>query len=207
MEVYTLKIEKIDENKIRITLNIHDLIEKNIDFHTFMSNPIETQTLFAEMLETAEKEVGFTTKNCQLSIDAVATSTGDFIVTVTRCGDAPQKRKVRAKRKEVNFDAPILIYSFSSFDDIISFCKYVKIHLMQYKVIYDKFTSLYEYQNNYYIVFKNVQPDINKVKHFCALSSEFGKYVENAELFESKLAEYGNKIVSKNVINVINKKF
>lgn len=69
-----MKIEKLNENKIRITLNLNDLIEKNIDFHSFMSNPLETQSLFAEMLDTAEKEVGFVTKNCQLSIDALATS-------------------------------------------------------------------------------------------------------------------------------------
>lgn len=202
-----MKIEKINENKIRITLNIQDLMEKNIDFHTFMSNPIETQTLFAEMLETAEREVGFATKNCQLSIDAVATSEGDFIVTVTRCSDAPLKRKVHAKRKEIIVGTPVLIYSFSSFDDVISFCKYAKINLMQYKVVYDKYTSLYEYQDSYYIVFKNVLPDIDRVKDFCSSSSEFGKYVDNADLFESKLAEYGNKIVGKNVIQTINKKF
>lgn len=73
-----MKIEKLDENKIRITLNLNDLIEKNIDFHSFMSNPIETQGLFAEMLETAEKEVGFITRNYQLSIDAIATSERRF---------------------------------------------------------------------------------------------------------------------------------
>ncbi len=50
-------------------------MEKNIDFHSFMSNPIETQTLFADMLETAERDYGFVTKNHQLSIDAIATST------------------------------------------------------------------------------------------------------------------------------------
>lgn len=73
-----MKIEKLNENKIRITLNLEDLKEKNIDFHSFMSNPIETQTLFLDVLETAEKEVGFVTKNHQLSIDALATSTRRF---------------------------------------------------------------------------------------------------------------------------------
>ena len=202
-----MKIEKLNENKIRITLNLADLVEKNIDFHTFMSNPIETQTLFTEMLETAEKEVGFVTKNCQLSIDAVATSDGNFIVTVTRNGDIPLKKKVLAKRKEINIDAPVIIYSFSSFDDVISYCKYAKINLMKNKVIKDKYTILYEYQDNYYIVFKNVISGVNAVKIFCASSSEFGKYVENSGLFEHKLSEFGNKIIDKNVISIINNKF
>ncbi len=78
MEVTTLRIEKLDENKIRIFLNLNDLKEKNIDFHYFMANPIETQALFADVLDKAEKELGFVTKNYQLSIDAIATLSRRF---------------------------------------------------------------------------------------------------------------------------------
>lgn len=52
-----MKIEKIAENKIRIILDSHDLEEKNIDLHTFMSDSIESQDLFYDMLDKAEKEV------------------------------------------------------------------------------------------------------------------------------------------------------
>ena len=46
-----MKIEKLNENKIRITLDLNDLAEKDIDFHSFMSNPIESQNLFLDMLK------------------------------------------------------------------------------------------------------------------------------------------------------------
>ena len=72
MEVLKLQIEKINENKIRITLNIKDLQEKNIDLHSFMSNSIESQDLFYDMLDKAEKEVGFETKDYKLVIEAIA---------------------------------------------------------------------------------------------------------------------------------------
>ena len=68
-----MKIEKLDDNKIRIFFNLNDLQEKNIDFHSFMANPIETQNLFADVLDRAEKELGFVTRNYQLSVDAIAT--------------------------------------------------------------------------------------------------------------------------------------
>ena len=67
-----MQIEKISENKIRITLNIQDVEEKNIDLHTFMSNSIESQDLFFDMLDKAEKEVGFETKDYKLMIEALA---------------------------------------------------------------------------------------------------------------------------------------
>lgn len=48
-----MKFEKLGENKIRITLSIQDLEEKDINFHDFMSNSLETQDLFLDMLEEA----------------------------------------------------------------------------------------------------------------------------------------------------------
>ena len=67
-----MRIEKITENKIRIILNLHDLEEKNIDLHTFMSSSIESQDLFYDMLDKAEKEIGFKTQNYKLLIEALA---------------------------------------------------------------------------------------------------------------------------------------
>ena len=69
-----MKIEKLNENKIRIILNLDDLREKNIDFHSFMSNSLESQDLFLDMLDKAEEEVGFDTKDYKLIIEAIATS-------------------------------------------------------------------------------------------------------------------------------------
>lgn len=67
-----MQIEKLNENKIRITLNLDDLKENNIDLHSFMSNSIESQDLFYNMLDKAEKEVGFETKDYKLMIEALA---------------------------------------------------------------------------------------------------------------------------------------
>ena len=59
-----MKIEKLNENKIRITLNLEDLNERDIDFHSFMSNSIESQSIFLDMLDKADREVGFNTYDC-----------------------------------------------------------------------------------------------------------------------------------------------
>lgn len=67
-----MKIEKLNENKIRITLNMEDLNERDIDYHSFMSNSIESQEIFFDMLNTAEKEVGFRTDDCRIMIEALA---------------------------------------------------------------------------------------------------------------------------------------
>lgn len=75
-----MQIEKITENKIRIILNIQDLKEKNIDLHTFMSNSIESQDLFYDVLDKAKKEVGFETKDYKLMIEALAIPNRKFYI-------------------------------------------------------------------------------------------------------------------------------
>jgi len=67
-----MRFEKVNEDKIRITLSYEDLIEKDIDFHSFMSNSIESQDLFFDMLNQAEKEIGFVTKDYLIRIEAFA---------------------------------------------------------------------------------------------------------------------------------------
>ena len=53
-----MKFEKLNENKLRIIVSTKDLIEQHIDFHAFMSSSLETQDIFLDMLDKAEKEVG-----------------------------------------------------------------------------------------------------------------------------------------------------
>lgn len=101
----------------------------------------------------------------------------------------------------------MIIYCFNSFDDVISFSASASKNISKYKVFFDKYTSLYEYHNNYYIVFKNVMASADNIKSFCSFASEFGTYIQNGDLFERKLIEYGNKLIDKNAIIKICKKF
>ena len=54
-----MKIEKLTDDKLKITLSIDDLEERNINLHSFMYNSPESQDLFWELLQTAEKDYGF----------------------------------------------------------------------------------------------------------------------------------------------------
>ena len=54
-----MKFEKLNENKIRITLTLHDFENRNINFHEFMSNPLETQDLFLDILEEAKEQIDY----------------------------------------------------------------------------------------------------------------------------------------------------
>ena len=159
-----MKIEKLNEDKIRITLNIDDLKENNIDFHSFMSNSLESQELFTNMLNRAEKEVGFITENYRIMIEALAMSNGSFVLTITRLLEEKpkvstyRKRNLNFKRKVPKLDADKVIYCFKCFEDFCQYCEFLQNDILQH--IEHK---LIEYGT---IIFKD-NAISNCLKHFC----------------------------------------
>ncbi len=201
-----MRIEKLNEDKIRIFFNIDDLIEKNIDLHTFMSNSMETQDLFLDMLDKAESELGFNTKNYKLIIEALASSEGNFIITVTRMlptnenGLSRKKKTVKTKIKSVIPNKLLSANMFNSFDDFCSFCTYVKNSdiLPKNKL---KSASLILYNDKYYLIFTNLKLEIKEFKSLYSTLTEFSSAVKNSIVFERKLTEYGKVIFKKDAIN------
>lgn len=196
-----MKIEKLTENKIRITLNLNDLEEEHIDLHSFMSNSPESQALFYNLLNQAEKEVGFYTKDYKLMIEAIAIPEGNFILTVTRLPEKEQsKKQVKIKRKTSTVNEGLVIYSFNSFDDYCEFCKYLSLHLKSESYLKLKKVSLCLYNAKYYLCIHINKSNLPIVKAINCEISEFGNSVNNPDLFERKLLEYGKVIFKTNAI-------
>ncbi len=201
-----MKFEKLNENKIRITLNNQDLIEKNIDFNSFMSNSVEAQNLFIDMLAEAEEKVGFITRDYKIKIEALAMEDGDFVVTITRFGkkdnidsySGTKGKKITAKRKSIDLNADNLVYSFNTFDDFCLFSSYIS-KIKNYTTI-AKSTILYEYNSVYYLLFSKLNIEHPYIKNFYTLITEFGKYVNNSNLFAHKLYEQGKVVIKNNAI-------
>lgn len=202
-----MKLERLNDDKIRITLNSEDLKENDIDFHTFMSNPIESQELFFSVLDKAEKELGFVTDDYKIMVEALAMSNGNFILTVTRIEPEKgkstyRKKKINIKRKTSITDESKAIYCFSSFDEFCSFCNFLNNNVLKNINDFVSSISLYEYNKKYYLVFTDLHMNANLLKSFCSSITEFASFIEHADLFETKLLEYGNLIMKDNAIDI-----
>ena len=201
-----MKIEKINENKIRITLNIDDLNKRNIDLHSFMSNSIESQDIFMDMLDKADREVGFNTDDCRIMIEALALKNGFFILTITKFEHNDKetsigRKNLHTKRKQSPLNLKKTIYSFESFDIFCDFCSFLKNTLEKEEIAsFSKESDLYEYNSNYYLVFSDLNIKSKNIKNICSSITEFADFVSNSELFENKIKEYGKLISSKNAL-------
>ncbi len=199
-----MRFEKLNDNKIRITLTNKDLEKKNIDFHSFMSNPIESQDLFFDMLDEAEEKIGFITKDYQLRLEAIQIAGGDFILTITRSlpenKKLPEKKKIHIRRKKLNdFNNTNAIYCFNNFEDFCAFSNFISFNNITYTNI-AKSLSLYEYSNNYYLCISKINLNCPNIKQLFSSITEFATYVRNSDLFKLKLVENGKLIMKNNAL-------
>ena len=207
-----MKFEKLNENKIRIIVSTQDLIEKHIDFHSFMSSSLESQDIFLDILDKAEKEIGFVTKNYKVRIEAFAMNNEDFIFTVTRITDKNEKEnnkygKVKFKRKKITTPIKQSVYRFSSFDDFCHFTLAIKNSSIKNINNACKSIVLYTYKNYYYLVFSDINVNYKHHNKLFSLITEFSTFINTSELYASKLCECGKVYFKNNAIKLCEKYF
>lgn len=210
-----MKFEKLSENKIRITLTLHDFENKNIDFHDFMSNPLETQDLFLDILEEAKHQIGFNTTNYKVKIEALAMIDGDFVVNVTRIANKEkispieqvQKKKFKVHRKTAPITSNASIYKFDNFDDYCAFIEYLSKNNLENAYLISKKVTLYTYKDSYYLILENISEQYKNTRGFSSAITEFATYLNNSALFISKLYEFGKLVMKHNAIKISLKHF
>ncbi len=206
-----MRFEKLSNDKIRIILDLQDLEDNDIDYQSFMSNSSDSQKLFMEILDEAEEQIGFITKDYKLMIEALATIDGDFIITVTRSlpdfdiTSAYKKRTIKAKRKSNKLTTDTIIYEFNNFDDIFDFVLLLKNLNISGLTTFTKDFALYTYKDNYYLVMDNIDKNFEDIKTFLCALTEFGKSINNSNLFKSRLNEYGTLLVKNNFYKALSK--
>ena len=207
-----MKFEKLNENKIRITLSTKDLAEKDIDFHIFMSNTLESQDILLDMLEEAKKQTGFDPEDYNLKIEALCMADTCFVFTITKVIPELEinkntlktpRKKFTVKRKSISPSTSQAVYSFDSFDDFCNFLYSIKeCNLINSVSNIANSVILYSYKQKYYLVMSNINQEIvNKVK-FYTIITEFAKYVTNSKTFAGKLKECGNLLVDNNALKI-----
>lgn len=195
-----MKIEKLTENKIRIILKLEELSNNNINLQDFMADNIKSQKFFINVLNQAEKEIGFKTKDCKLLIEAFSSLDDTFVFTITKFLN--KKRKIvsfNKKQNKLNLENPI--YSFSTFEEFCDLCTYLDKSNLPLTNIAKKI-SLYLYNDTYYLAFSNLNLNYKYFKKLFSYLSEFSNIIKNPKEFESKLLEHGTPIIKKNAFTL-----
>ena len=133
-----MKIERISENQLKLTLTKDDLKERDIKLEDLISPSEKTQKLFRDIMEQALDEEDFVSENTPLMVEAVPMGTEGIMIIVTKVNNKDKKGNTAAdllqqaqetrrwKKKPLDTlehaeekNSDILIYSFPELDDVI----------------------------------------------------------------------------------------
>ena len=176
-----MKIEKLNIDKIRITLNIDDLKNNHIDLHSFMSNSTESQNLFFYILDLAEEQYGFSTDNYKVRVETMYLNNGSFILNITRFKENLNSKppRVKAFQKNFCFDLNSCFFIFSSINDFLEFYSILK-NIFDPAILQDCKYSLYSFKDSFFMSISS-----------CCLNSTYKNTILNL------LSEYCISIISK----------
>lgn len=79
-----MKIEKISENKVKITLTIDELSERKITLKDIEKNHIKAQDLFIDLIEESNLQEEFINENTELFVEATSDNSNFFMITITK---------------------------------------------------------------------------------------------------------------------------
>ena len=209
-----MKIEKLTENKIRIIMNIQDIEKNTNDIPTFFDNIMNSQNVFLDILQKAEKEVNFHTEGCKLLIEAFSTLEDVVVFTITKysstesnsinTGDVlnnNSKRKLIVKRKTNTPSLKNAVYELDNFDYFCDFCNSIsKIENLNIDKLAKKIV-LYNYQNKFFLIFKDVNFKDKYINRIFNILSEFAKFQNFSINFEYKLTEHATIYIKNNAIS------
>ncbi len=204
-----MKFEKLSENTLKITLYCDELPIEN-DLDKFMSNSSKARDAFLGLLEKAEQEVGFSTKDCKIKIDAQALYNGNCVLTVTKLIKLKRTTNtVRPKKimKNTVDKSDYSAYEFATFDDFCNFCQFLKTNKINNIRYLAKEVKLYKFRNSYFLVFYCFNSNYKKLPSFYSTITEFSKFYSSKELFYATLSERGNIIMDTNAIVTCQKHF
>ena len=163
-----MQIKKINNNKLKVILSSNDLNKKNIDIDSFLSNSIESQDLFFEILDLAEEKYDFNIENNKAIVETVSLDNNLFVLTITKF-----KNDLTTTYSNLS-----KLYYFENIDDFFNIYNY----LTNYNY------TLYKFLNNYFLIIHNIDNFLN------SLLSEYSISLEKSEHIESILLEHGKII-------------
>ena len=198
-----MKVEKINENKVKITLSIDELTQRHISLKDLEKDTVKAKQLFLELIEESNLESSFIFEHTQLFVEA-ATDTNDFFtVTITKIDDFPDlakynllddvlnKKTVRKPSANLVYPINFNIFSFECIDNLLSMCDILK----ENKSFLGK-SNLYIFENKYFLIFSKYSIKNPKFLKTYSILTEFCLCNYASELFEVSLKEKSKLIIS-----------
>lgn len=212
-----MKIERINENQIKCTLNRADLASRQIRMSELVYGNEKTKGLFQDMMEQASSEVGFEASDLPLMIEAIPVSMDCIVLMITKVEDEEDidtkfsnftnisnflreekpafMEAIKGKPSKAGNDQIVRLFSFDSLDTVISFAYLIN-------GIYHGENSLYKDKdtNRYYLLLNKSDHSLKEFGFICNSALEYGSKETFNYARTAYLDEHYEKILSDNAV-------
>ena len=214
-----MKIERISENQLKLTLTKDDLKERDIKLEDLITPSEKTQKLFRDIMEQALDEEDFvSSENTPLMVEAVPMGTEGIMIIVTKVNNKDGKKPSdllqqaqemrRWKKKPLDTlehaeekNSDILIYSFPELDDVI----HVSLRL---DGAFKGDSAVYKNEGKYFLV---LQGDTYTAEESSAdlelILKEYGQKHVSTPLAKYYLLEHGETLIADKAVKALAKTF
>ena len=188
-----MRIERLSDDRVRVTLTETDLMGMNIKIEQLRPDSHELHTFLFNIMETVKEETDFNPYNGQVVVEAMPSNEGISIVISKIC--APATKISPAKFKKVKSitprlkEPPVNIFRFAGIDEV---CDAI--------ILIDKEThrksALYKFNNKYYYVLKQSKKQVKNIGILIEYSSYIGNMNEDFLKEHGVLVASGDSLVS-----------
>ncbi len=197
-----MKIERINDNKIKVEINSEDVKNWNVSIKKLTDNTPEAQELFRHAIKQAEKELAFSVGTSKLFVEAIPLKDEGFVMIISKFTSEAEamealtgnpmlrlknaeikiKRVEKQKKKE-----SFAIYKFASFDELCS-------GVGEISHIFIGESCVYKFKDEFYL---RLEPsDMFGFYEIDNKISEFSERCKNSSFIDGYLMEYGEVFIS-----------
>ena len=188
-----MKIERVSDTQLKLTLTKADLAERDIKLEDLIRPGEKTQQLFRDIMEQAMEECDFITENTPLMVEAVPVGLDGIMIIVTKV----ESKDKNSNPTELFQDDDLLVYSFSKLDDVID----LSIRL---EPLFHGTSSLYKNEGRYFLVMQgNTYTTEETIDDLETILDEYGQKHVSTLLSKYYLAEHGETIIGEKAIKAL----
>ena len=186
-----MKIEKVDDNKVKIILSLEELKMRNISLSDIEKDTAAARKLFISLIEESNLDEDFGCEDSQLFIEASSDNTNTFVLTITKTDDLPDINNYTKNENKTLYRIDSRLYEFASLDLILDFCKIAK----EENLFFGK-NTLYKYNDKYFILFSDTAIKNKKFIKTDVMISEYCSRYFSYSLFYTTITEKGTIVIA-----------
>ncbi len=205
-----MKIERLNDNRIRVVITREDTRQWNVSLKKFSENSPEAQDLFRFVLRQAEQDVNFSVGHDRLIVETMDAGGECFVMIISKVGGAELaeeliRRGKRIKQAEIKLHCrtkqPPSLYRIFKFADFDSLCA----GAAEISELFIGGSRLYKYAESFFLELKPL--DAFGFFEIENALTEFAEKCTNPQILRGILEEHGTEMIPADAVTVLFKSF